>query len=54
MTIIYAFPIGIALITSIRGEENYSLKWLSIFMVIFGLYILVYDEIFAGSFYGIF
>ena len=50
MTIIYAFPIGIALITSIRGEENYSLKeWLSIFMVISGLFILVYDEIFAGS-----
>ena len=54
MTIIYAFPIGIALITSIRGEENYSLKeWLSIFMVISGLFILVYDEIFAGSLYGI-
>ena len=55
MTIVYAFPIGIALITSFRGEENYSLKeWLSMFMVIFGLFILVYDEIFAGSFYGIF
>ena len=54
MTIIYAFPIGIALITSIRGEQNYSQKeWLSIFMVIFGLYILVYDEIFVGSLYGI-
>ena len=54
MTIVYAFPIGIALITSIRGEENYSLKeWLSMFMVIFGLFILVYDEIFAGSLYGI-
>ena len=54
MTIVYAFPIGIALITSIRGEEKYSLKeWLSMFMVIFGLFILVYDEIFAGSLYGI-
>ena len=54
MTIVYAFPIGIALITSIRGEENYSLKeWLSMFMVIFGLFILVYDEIFEGSLYGI-
>ena len=54
MTIVYAFPIGIALITSIRGEENYSLKeWFSMFMVIFGLFILVYDEIFAGSLYGI-
>ena len=54
MTIVYAFPIGIALITSIRGEENYSLKeWLSMFMVMFGLFILVYDEIFAGSLYGI-
>ena len=54
MTIVYAFPIGIALITSIRGEENYSLKeWVSMFMVIFGLFILVYDEIFAGSLYGI-
>ena len=54
MTIVYAFPIGIAVITSIRGEENYSLKeWLSMFMVIFGLFILVYDEIFAGSLYGI-
>ena len=54
MTIVYAFPIGIALITSIRGEENYSLKeWLLMFMVIFGLFILVYDEIFAGSLYGI-
>ena len=54
MTIVYAFPIGIALITSIRGEENYSLKeWLSMFMVIFGLFILVYDKIFAGSLYGI-
>ena len=54
MTIVYAFPIGIALITSITGEENYSLKeWVSMFMVIFGLFILVYDEIFAGSLYGI-
>ena len=54
MTIVYAFPIGIALITSIRGEEKYSLKeWLSILTVIFGLFILVYDEIFTGSLYGI-
>lgn len=54
MTIVYAFPIGIALITSIRGEEKYSLKeWLSILMVIFGLFILAYDEMFTGSLYGI-
>ena len=54
MTIVYAFPIGIALITSIRGEEKYSLKeWLSIISVILGLFILVYDEIFKGSLYGI-
>ena len=54
MTIVYAFPIGIALITSIRGEEKYSLKeWLSILTVIFGLFILVYDEMFTGSLYGI-
>ena len=54
MTIVYAFPIGIALITSIRGEEKYSLKeWLSILTVILGLFILVYDEMFTGSLYGI-
>ena len=54
MTIVYAFPIGIALITSIRGEEKYSLReWLSILTVIFGLFILVYDEMFTGSLYGI-
>ena len=54
MTIVYAFPIGIALITSIRGEEKYSLQeWLSILTVILGLFILVYDEIFTGSLYGI-
>ena len=54
MTIVYAFPIGIALITSIRGEEKYSLKeWLSILTVIFGLFILAYDEMFTGSLYGI-
>ena len=54
MTIVYAFPIGIALITSIRGEEKYSLReWLSILMVIFGLFVLIYDEMFTGSLYGI-
>ena len=54
MTIVYAFPIGIALITSIRGEEKYSLQeWLSILTVILGLFILAYDEIFTGSLYGI-
>ena len=53
--IIYLFPIGVALITAIRGEEHLSqTQWFSLIGVLVGLGILILDEPSKTSFYGIF
>ncbi len=55
LMIIYLFPIGVALITTIRGEENLGrTQWLCIIGVLLGLGILILDEPSATSLYGIF
>ena len=55
LMIIYLFPIGVALITTIKGEERLSrTQWFSIIGVLFGLGILILDEPSETSFYGIF
>ena len=52
--IIYLFPIGVALITTIRGEEKLERsQWISIIGVLLGLGILILDEPSATSLYGI-
>ena len=54
LMIIYLFPIGVALITTIRGEEKLERsQWISIIGVLLGLGILILDEPSATSFYGI-
>ena len=55
LMIIYLFPIGVALITTIRGEEKLGrTQWLCIIGVLLGLGILILDEPSATSLYGIF
>ena len=55
LMIIYLFPIGVALITTIRGEERLGrTQWLCIIGVLLGLGILILDEPSATSLYGIF
>ncbi len=55
LMIIYLFPIGVALITTIRGEEMLGrTQWLCIIGVLLGLGILILDEPSATSLYGIF
>lgn len=54
LMIIYLFPIGVALITTIRGEEKLERsQWFCILGVLLGLGILILDEPSATSFYGI-
>ena len=54
LMIIYLFPIGVALITTIRGEEKLGRnQWFCILGVLLGLGILILDEPSATSFYGI-
>ena len=54
LMIIYLFPIGVALITTIRGEEKLERsQWISIMGVLLGLGILILDEPSATSLYGI-
>ena len=54
LMIIYLFPIGVALITTIRGEEKLERsQWISIIGVLLGLGILVLDEPSATNLYGI-
>ena len=53
--IIYLFPIGVALITTLKGEEHLSrTQWLSIIGVLLGLGILILDKPSGTSLYGIF
>lgn len=53
MAILYAFPIGIALITHFRGEATVNLKqWLCIIFVALGVTFLIYDSSFSGNLYG--
>ena len=55
LMIIYLFPIGVALITTFKGEEHLSrTQWLSIIGVLLGLGILILDEPSETSLYGIF
>ena len=55
LMIIYLFPIGVALITTIKGEEHLSrTQWLSIIGVLLGLGILILDKPSETSFYGVF
>ena len=55
LMIIYLFPIGVALITTIRGEEKLGrTQWLCIMGILLGLGILILDEPSATSLYGIF
>ena len=55
LMIIYLFPIGVALITTIRGEERLGrTQWVCIIGVLLGLGILILDEPSATSLYGIF
>ena len=54
LMIIYLFPIGVALITTIRGEEKLGrTQWFCIIGVLLGLGILILDEPSATSIYGI-
>ena len=55
LMIIYLFPIGVALITAIKGEEHLSqTQWFSMIGILVGLGILILDEPSKTSFYGIF
>ena len=55
LMIIYLFPIGVALITTIKGEEHLlRTQWFSIIGVLLGLGILILDEPSGTSLYGIF
>ena len=54
LMIIYLFPIGVALITTIRGEEKLGrTQWFCIIGVLLGLGILILDKPSATSIYGI-
>ena len=53
MAIVYAFPIGIALITHFRGEAIiYPKQWLCILCVALGVIFLIYDGTLSGNLYG--
>ena len=55
LMIIYLFPIGVALITQVRGEERLVFfQWVCIFGVIFGLSFLIFDGSIKSDIYGIF
>ena len=55
LMIIYLFPIGVAIITAIKGEEHLSqTQWFSMIGILVGLGILILDEPSKTSFYGIF
>ena len=54
LMIIYLFPIGVALITTIRGEEKLGrTQWFCIIGVLLGLGILILDETSKTGLYGI-
>ena len=54
LMIIYLFPIGVALITTIRGEEKLGrAQWFCIIGVLLGLGILILHEPSATTLYGI-
>ena len=54
LMIIYLFPIGVALITQVRGEESLGLfQWFCIFGVILGLGIMIFDGSVESNIYGI-
>ena len=54
LMIIYLFPIGVALITTIRGEEKLGrTQWFCIIGVLLGLGILILDEPSKTGLYGI-
>ena len=53
MAILYAFPIGIALITHFWGEATMHMKqWFCIIFVAIGVTFLIYDSSFSGNLYG--
>jgi hypothetical protein len=50
----YSFPLGIAILTHFRGEEELSLsQWIYLLTVIIGLIIIISDGTFQGNSYGI-
>ena len=54
LMIIYLFPIGVALITQVRGEESLGFfQWVCIFGVILGLGIMIFDGSVESNIYGI-
>mgnify|MGYP001205798543 FL=1 len=54
LMIIYLFPIGVALITQIRGEESLGFfQWVCICGVLFGLSFLIFDGTLESNIYGI-
>ncbi|MEE2774304.1 MAG: DMT family transporter [Pseudomonadota bacterium] len=54
LIIMYSFPVGIAIITYIRGEDKTSLsQWMCLLVVMFGLIIIVSDGTFQGNVYGL-
>ena len=54
LIIMYSFPLGIAMLTHFRGEEelNFS-QWVCLLTVIIGLIIIISDGTFQGNSYGI-
>ncbi len=53
MAILYAFPIGIALITHFLGEATIHMRqWFCIIFVAIGVTFLIYDSSFSGNLYG--
>ena len=54
LVIMYSFPLGVAIITYLRGEEQITLlQWICLIGVIFGLTLVVSDGTFQVSIYGI-
>ena len=54
LIIMYSFPLGIAIITHIRGEDKISLsQWLCLLVVMFGLFIIVSEGTFQANVYGL-
>ncbi len=54
LIIIYSFPIGIALITHIRGEEKLQIfQWSCVFAILIGLILVLIDGNIQTSLYGI-
>ena len=54
LIIMYSFPLGIAILTHFRKEEelNFS-QWICLLTVILGLIIIISDGTFQGNSYGI-